>query len=364
MRNREALERGCAAAGWPLRHLARAEDAWLPAHSGFGVLWIVSGFAAPEALPPRLVLLYGPHQFVLPEGPLAVQGRPAKPKPAALANAAPVPRGRGPRHKRAARVAAELQKAADLTATAEAARWARARFAVPSPWVAALYAECGGVRPEVVSLPFGVDTDLFAPDPVVKPEEKTGVFVYHKGRSAAELQHALSLLPAEWAKQARVFAYGSYEREDYRRFLRRARFGVWVGAHESQGFALQEALACDVPLLVWGVSTMYEEVSHGRQAYAHLRASGLPLTATTAAFWDPACGELETQKDRLPAALARLLARLAPCPANLPQLVPRAFVLRELADAPCLARLARALDAPAAACAPASGAAPAKPPCC
>ena len=38
--------------------------------------------------------------------------------------------------------------------------------------------------------------------------------------------------------------------------LKQARFCIWIGRHESQGFAFQECLASNVPILVWDVQSM------------------------------------------------------------------------------------------------------------
>ena len=42
-------------------------------------------------------------------------------------------------------------------------------------------------------------------------------------------------------------------------YLQNSKYGIWLDAHESQGFALQEALSCNVPLLVWNISSMNQE---------------------------------------------------------------------------------------------------------
>ena len=70
--------------------------------------------------------------------------------------------------------------------------------------------------------------------------------------------------------------------DDYVECLKNAKYGIWVGRHESQGFALQEALSCDVPLLVWGVTNMNQQHNW----------KGCPdVPGTTIPFWDNRCGE-------------------------------------------------------------------------
>ena len=56
---------------------------------------------------------------------------------------------------------------------------------------------------------------------------------------------------------------------------------MWLDAHESQGFALQEALSCNVPLFVWNITSM-------RQEYG---SSYNDIPATTIPYWDERCGE-------------------------------------------------------------------------
>ena len=35
------------------------------------------------------------------------------------------------------------------------------------------------------------------------------------------------------------------------KYIKKAKFGIVLGRHESHGFAIEEALSCNVPLLVW-----------------------------------------------------------------------------------------------------------------
>ena len=64
--------------------------------------------------------------------------------------------------------------------------------------------------------------------------------------------------------------------------MKNSKFGIWIDAHESQGFALQEALSCNVPLLVWNISSMADE--HNSNYPRH-------FVATTTPYWDERCGE-------------------------------------------------------------------------
>ena len=87
------------------------------------------------------------------------------------------------------------------------------------------------------------------------------------------------------------FKYGEYREDNYFKMLKTARWGVWVGEHESQGFAMQEALAMDVPLLVLNVASMRDENGCPGGPYCNI-AANYTLAATSATSFDDNCGEL------------------------------------------------------------------------
>jgi hypothetical protein len=58
----------------------------------------------------------------------------------------------------------------------------------------------------------------------------------------------------------KIFNYlQRYNEAEYLTYLQSCKYGIWIDAHESQGFALEEALSCNVPLLVWNVSSLNRE---------------------------------------------------------------------------------------------------------
>jgi len=129
-------------------------------------------------------------------------------------------------------------------------------------------------------IPFGVDTDKFCQ---VKPfVDRNFVFIYYKSRQPQELQFIERFLQRNNIRY-RVFSYHSrYNESEYLDFLQNSRLGIWVDAHESQGFALEEALSCNVPLLVWNIRSMNQEYG---QNYPDIKATTIP-------YWDDRCGEV------------------------------------------------------------------------
>ena len=153
-------------------------------------------------------------------------------------------------------------------------------YAQPSEWAAKIWQDnelCKNIKVE--SLPFGVDIEKFKD---TKPKsERTKVVIYFKRRHPNELRFVTDFLSAKNIEY-RIFNYlERYNENEYLNYLQNSKFCFWLDAHESQGFALEEALSCDVPLIVWNIKTMKQE--HG--------SSYTDIPATTIPYWDERCGE-------------------------------------------------------------------------
>jgi hypothetical protein len=200
----------------------------------------------------------------------------------------------------------------------------RAAYNCLSPWNRDVYAKFGGVGGlDLVCLPYPVDTRRFTP----MPNKKYDCFLYVKLRKTEDVKYAMRTLD-QLGLTYKIIHYKSYKEEEYMDLLDTCTFGVWVGRHESQGFALQEALSCDVPLVVWDVDCMGEEWQAGdKQVYNGDQAE---LKATAAPFWDARCGLL-VQRDSLKEGV-RFMKK------NWPVYRPRQFVLENLGVEACARR--------------------------
>jgi glycosyltransferase involved in cell wall biosynthesis len=182
-----------------------------------------------------------------------------------------------------------------------------------------------GVRLEV--LPFGVDTARFCPR-AASSGGGAEVFIYFKRRRPEELTFVEDFL-RERHIVYRVFEYGSYKEEEYLEFLQtRARFGIWIGSHESQGFALLEALSCNVPLFVWDATSMNQEVGAGHP----------DVPATSAPYWDNRCGMKITQFSHFSAAFEEFMTE------KLPTARPREYVLENVSRDVCNLKFLQLID--------------------
>jgi glycosyltransferase involved in cell wall biosynthesis len=191
----------------------------------------------------------------------------------------------------------------------------------PSEWALnawKIFPCCTQNRLEI--LPFGVDTVSFNE---IKPiTERSQVFIYFKRRLQTDLDIVYRFLCNNGYNPI-IFDYVKrYNETDYINCLKNAKFGFWLDAHESQGFALQEALACNVPLLVWSVTSMSQEEG----------SSYKDIPAQTNPYWDDRCGEYFTDIQQLETTFNKFIT-------NLSNYKPREFILENLSIEKCEQKL-------------------------
>jgi hypothetical protein len=141
-----------------------------------------------------------------------------------------------------------------------------------------------------ITLPFPVNTEKF------KPSEKTGLpIVYFKRREINLLNEVISVMREKYSEFV-LFSYEeSYKEIDYINACSSAPFCVWVGAHESQGFALQECLSANTPIMVIDINSMHDEISLNGSRYWD--ESWKNYSATSCPYFDDRCGLITTQSN-------------------------------------------------------------------
>jgi glycosyltransferase involved in cell wall biosynthesis len=126
-----------------------------------------------------------------------------------------------------------------------------------------------------------------------------------------------------------VFDYVKrYNESDYLTYMQQAKFGVILDASESQGFAIEEALSCNVPLLVW--NARYISQGYGSR-YADIPCSSIP-------YWDERCGEYFYDLDELDRTYETFINKLD-------TYRPRDYILDNLTPERCMARFAELFSA-------------------
>jgi glycosyltransferase involved in cell wall biosynthesis len=170
----------------------------------------------------------------------------------------------------------------------------------PSNWAKKFWEDAGFVSCPIVAWPTGIDTDEFAPSSGLKRT----VLVYFKQRFPEELTAVEQALQKKGIAY-QIVRYPTYRERVYKRLLREARYIVWVGRQESQGIALQEALAANVPLLLWDVTHMGQWQANKREMDV-FSAEQNAHWATAAEYFDHTCGVRIFLETELAGALDRM----------------------------------------------------------
>ena len=187
----------------------------------------------------------------------------------------------------------------------------------PSDWARDVWRNnylCNGIRIE--SLPFGVDTERFKDIKSILERDK--VFIYFKTRHPTLLNIIQNFLNSKGINYV-IFNYDTrYDENTYIDYLKNSKYGIWIGRHESQGFALEEALSCNVPLFVWDVTSMNEEYGYN---YDNISATCIP-------YWDERCGEYFTNIQQLDITFEKFIT-------NLTNYKPREYILENISSEKC-----------------------------
>ena len=138
-------------------------------------------------------------------------------------------------------------------------------------------------KSNAIALPFPINIERFRPS----IKDKIPI-VYFKRRSTELLKDVIDFLSYEY-KEIRFFNYDKgYKESEYIDAISKAPFCVWIGCHESQGFALQECLSSNTPIFVIDVDSMCDEISsNGDKSWDSF---WMDKKAKTAPYFDERCG--------------------------------------------------------------------------
>jgi FkbM family methyltransferase len=217
--------------------------------------------------------------------------------------------------------------------------WKRDNFVFPKncfynvlcPWVNVLQEECGGLSLTPIELPFPVNIETFKESNV---EKDIDCFVYFKQRPSSCLNFVINELTKRNLSY-KIISYGSYSEDIFMDTIHRSKFGIWIGRHESQGFAFEETLACNVPLLVWDVKSMFDEHVDDNMTYKD-KYGIYELNATVHPYWDETCGISFTSKNELSLNLDKMIQMYD-------QFQPRKYIEKTLSPKACLNRFVKEL---------------------
>jgi len=129
----------------------------------------------------------------------------------------------------------------------------------------------------VVICPSGVIPKKEVHDNLKISKRENKCLIYFKKRPKEDLEGVINFLKQNNQKYE-IFEYGKYNNKKLIEASKTCNFGIIMSRPESQGFGIQEIMACNLPLIVWDQKTNY---------YEHLELSG-----TTVTVWNDNCGRV------------------------------------------------------------------------
>jgi hypothetical protein len=168
----------------------------------------------------------------------------------------------------------------------------------------------------LIKLPFGVDTNKFCE---IKPiSQRNDVLLYFKSRSPDCLNFIYEFCKVNNINPIYYNYEMKYDEENYLNSLQNTKYAIIIGRHESQGFAIQEAMSCNVPLLVWDCKNMNDEYNSNYE----------PYPSTSIPYWDNSCGEYFHNIEELKNVYDKFIT-------NIENYSPRQFILDNLSIESC-----------------------------
>jgi len=147
------------------------------------------------------------------------------------------------------------------------------KIIVPSDWVTNLFTDKFNLDKTKVSV-----WSVGIPPRQSNLEKIYDCLIYFKRRPKEQIDSLVKLL-REHGLTYKVVSYGSYEQSTFEQWIAQSKFCFLLNGTESQGIAVQEILAYNIPMLVWDIDSW---VDMGEE---------YKIPATSIPYWDFRCGE-------------------------------------------------------------------------
>ena len=156
----------------------------------------------------------------------------------------------------------------------------------PSKWARDFWNDCRFSKCPLDVWPAAIDTNEF-PERTKPLNGK--VLLYYKQRYVEELDFVKKILENNKISY-QIVTYGSYNEAEYKNILKNTKYVIWLGRHETQGIALQEALAMNVPMLVWDVESLGHWNPRKKDINIYTKEELSYKNTTSAEYFDERCG--------------------------------------------------------------------------
>lgn len=191
-------------------------------------------------------------------------------------------------------------------------------YLVPSNWSKEVWKVSGFTECPIYSWPVGIDVDAFNLNRSMA-KNHNNVMIYFKRRDEKLLEGTKEILKRKGLNPI-VIKCGSYTEDQYKEVLAKCIFGIWIGISESQGIALQEALASNLPLIVNDCRSLFEKNADMSYKFPPELSS---IISTSAPYFDETCGIVIQDNSKIESSIEELIL-------NLDFYKPREFIQKNL----------------------------------
>ena len=286
VKNTTGLELMCTSCGLLLE---QTRDRNIVYKGDYDILISNDSYFDPESLPTHIKVVFGPQFFVFPSGPLC-----------------------GPYESKYEH---------------------NVVYNSLSKWVQNAFDEFASLKVPIVQFPFAVDISSFT----INKSVIYDCLLYIKHRNKVVIERVVEYLMSKGLK-FKVIEYGKYNESEYKEKLCGCKFMIVIDAHESQGFALLEAMSCNVPLLVLDAKSMHDEVdSRDLETHIYKQHRDKMLKATSVPYWSDECGLRFNSLEDFPNYLNKMCDTYS-------EYTPRNFVTSHLSPIKCMNKILHYFD--------------------
>ena len=163
-------------------------------------------------------------------------------------------------------------------------------YLYPSHWVVDMWEQSGFKECKMATWPVGIDLDAFALQKRTHSDSNKAL-VYFKQRNKRTLNDVNEILKNKNIEY-KVLYYGFYSEKEYKETLMGSKLCIWIGCSESQGVALQEALATGIPMIVLDAESLSDAVSENKKGYFDYKVPKElnNIKTSSAPYFDDRCG--------------------------------------------------------------------------
>jgi len=179
-------------------------------------------------------------------------------------------------------------------------------YLFPSLWPLQHWEKMGFSEARMQIWASGVDIDIFQKFKRSNKQLKK-VLVYFKNRDRSTLNRVLTILHLNKFDYV-VLEYGDYSEEFYLKTLSECIFAIWLSGSESQGYAMLEAMATGLPVIVCDINKISDNVINMKDIAKPYFPSLLDAVKVSAApYFDKQCGYIVDNIEYLPETINKLL---------------------------------------------------------